>query len=1212
MAESHRDTVYEDGRKGPQRAVPRTWKEGDVLLDLYEVQGVIGEGGFGTVYRVYHRDWCTELAVKSPNEDTLASREHLRRHLQEAQVWIDLGLHPHIVSCFYVRELGGIPRIFMEYVPGGTLRARIAKGLELKDALDYAIQICRGMAYAHEKKALIHRDLKPENCLIAEDGTLKITDFGLVKIEEFTGEVAVTGRGKTGRAGTPEYMAPEQWYLASEATQKADMFSFGVILYELITGKKPFRQEKDEPLEAFYARLITSNWAHDEVPSDIPADLRSILEECLLEDPEGRPDSFVLLEQRLERVCLEIIGAPYPRPKTEDITLLAASLNNKAVSLYELGKEDEAQSALTEAINMDPSHPEAVYNHSLLLWNNGQITDADAVNRLQSMQDNHAGKWRPYYILGLVHMLREDAEAAKSVLKQAMDIAPTETVLSKALEKVKQGKGNWTCCVREIEANNQTVQSVAISPDGRFALYGSSDSTVNICDLETGQHLGRLSGHEDKVTSVAFSSDGLLAISGSYDKTVRVWDMRTLKCQHVLTGHAGQVNTVGFSPDGQFAVSGSDDKTLRLWNLKTGEPLRTLTGLSAPILSVAISQDSHLAVSGGGVKYSYTSGHKSELCIWNVNTGRSIGTLSKSLNRVRSVAFSPDGKLALSGSDDTTVCVWDLETGNRLHTLRGHATEVTSVVFSPDGRFVVSGGNDGTVRMWEMVTGKCLRTMERHTDAVACIDISRDGHSVLSGDADGTLILWDLGTGDTSKPVFLLAQIQSCEEEVELRSRYLTLRDNASECLEQGNCFKAYTLLEDARSLLGYERHQELMELRAVATLRGSKGDLGSYWCRRIMEGHEFGVTSVAFSPVGDAAVSGSTDGTVRHWDLKTGKCLQIMTGHSGAIHSVTISPDGRFAVSGGVDHIVYYWDLEARRPFHKLEGHTEWVDSVAISPDGLHAVSGSYDKTVRLWDLKTGKCLRTMEHHGGLVRSVNISLDGLFLISGCDDYAVRLWSLTSGECLRTMKGHTGTVYSVAISPNGRLALSGSGDTNMRLWDLETGKCIHILKGHTEPVISCVISPDGQFAISAGSKDCTLRIWHLESGSCVDTILGHSRLVTSVAVSPDGRFIISGSWDLTLRLWELDWAYTFPDKVEWDEKAAPYLEIFLTLHKPHGRDGISRQGKPRWTEEDFNSLVHQLSMRGFGWINSQTVKQKLEELADATDQRPWLSRLLRR
>ncbi|MCG7851495.1 MAG: protein kinase [Methanosarcinaceae archaeon] len=125
---------------------------GDVILDLYEVQDIIGEGGFGTVYKVYHKDWHTELAVKSPNENTLAEREYLRRYLREAEVWIDLGLHPNIVSCYYVRDLGGIPRIFMEYVPGGSLKDRISQGIDLKDALDLAIQICRGMAYAHKKK----------------------------------------------------------------------------------------------------------------------------------------------------------------------------------------------------------------------------------------------------------------------------------------------------------------------------------------------------------------------------------------------------------------------------------------------------------------------------------------------------------------------------------------------------------------------------------------------------------------------------------------------------------------------------------------------------------------------------------------------------------------------------------------------------------------------------------------------------------------------------------------------------------------------------------------------------------------------------------------------------------------------------------------------------------------------------------------------------
>jgi serine/threonine protein kinase len=164
-------------------SVPLNWKVGDVIADLYEVIGVLGEGAFGIVHKVHHRGWDMDLAVKSPRAEILGSEMAVRRFLREAEIWVQLGLHPHIASCYYVRNLGGIPRMFIEYADAGTLRDWLRDG-KVKDwhtILDIAIQICYGLSFAH-KKGLVHRDLKPGNCLMTSDGTLKITDFGLVKV----------------------------------------------------------------------------------------------------------------------------------------------------------------------------------------------------------------------------------------------------------------------------------------------------------------------------------------------------------------------------------------------------------------------------------------------------------------------------------------------------------------------------------------------------------------------------------------------------------------------------------------------------------------------------------------------------------------------------------------------------------------------------------------------------------------------------------------------------------------------------------------------------------------------------------------------------------------------------------------------------------------------------------------------------------------------
>jgi len=295
--------------------------------------------------------------------------------------------------------------------------------------------------------------------------------------------------------------------------------------------------------------------------------------------------------------------------------------------------------------------------------------------------------------------------------------------------------------------------------------------------------------------------------------------------------------------------------------------------------------------------------------------------------------------------------------------------------------------------------------------------------------------------------------------------------------------------------------------------------DLDCGECLRTLKGHTDTVESVSITPDGRRAVSGSLDKALRVWDLDNGECLRTLKGHKSSVSSVSITPDGRRAISGSWDNTLRVWDLDRGKCLRTLKGHTR---GVSITPDGKRAISGSWDGTLRVRDLDSGECLRTLKGHAMGVTSVSITPDGRRAVSGSEDGTPRVWDLESGECLRTLKGHKRCVYSVGITPDGRRAVSGSGDDTLRVWDLDSGECLRTLGGHTESVTSVSITPDGRRAVSAGSYDETLRVWDLDRGKCLVTLKEHTSYVASVSITPNGGRAVSGSYDKTMRVWDLE------------------------------------------------------------------------------------------
>ena len=405
-------------------------KIGSLFAEKYRVLAAF-QGGMGVVFKVGHIEWEILLAMKCPLPNLLQNQHALQSFQQECDLWINLGLHPHVATCYYLRRLQHHTYVFAEFVEGGTLREWIMArqlyrgGEEIAFArmLDIAIQTAWALDYAH-KRHFVHQDVKPGNVLMTSDGAAKLTDFGLARAAHVAAQDAQSRASAEFAGGTPAYWSPEQ-EKRLRVTAAADVWSWGLLVLEMFTGGVVLKSgvHAKAHLAAFRDQALLKARGLPQIPES----LYEILRNCFRSDPSNRLNDLGVVAARLINIYKDVHGEEYSRP-SPDLSLVAAdSLNNRGVSLLDLGQKEKAMALLTEALAIDPAHPEATFNRALILYRDGKRSAANVIAKLEAVASANMGNPSVDCLLARICIEVGDRTKAMNVIGQAGEKAASES-----------------------------------------------------------------------------------------------------------------------------------------------------------------------------------------------------------------------------------------------------------------------------------------------------------------------------------------------------------------------------------------------------------------------------------------------------------------------------------------------------------------------------------------------------------------------------------------------------------------------------------------------------------------------------------------------------------------------------------------------------------------------------------------------------------------
>jgi WD40 repeat protein len=578
----------------------------------------------------------------------------------------------------------------------------------------------------------------------------------------------------------------------------------------------------------------------------------------------------------------------------------------------------------------------------------------------------------------------------------------------------------WDLCTGQavkILKHAEPVQAVCITPDGKYALTSSGESTFTLWNTESGQvlkiieggiNIVKAGGQMTFVSAITMTPDRKFALSGSLDNSIILWDLDTGQILKKLIGHTGYISSVSITPDGRFGLSGSWDTTCILWDLESGQSLKIFRGHDKMISSLSMTPDCRIAVSASWDK---------KCIVWNLVSGQMVKIFKEHTNLIHSVDITADGRLAVSGSSDNTCLLWEPETGQVIKKLTWHYADYNSVKITPDGTRVFSASKYAFI-LWNSENGHWLKKEQEDVGSDIWINsITPDRKYAVTASAGKSCIKWNLDSGKIEK--ILDGHISTV-----LKISTVPESNCAISCSNDRTCI--------------------LWDLDSGTALKS------------LQTGDEYGYSEIVTTPDGKRAFV-TSDHSWFFWNLKTGQAVKNPSESSSV--NVILTPDGRLAV---YDYILL--DLETGRELHTYNGLLNWP--VLYTPDGKRIISGSSYGDLTILNPETGEELKRFSGHKKFVSTLGISPDGRFLFSGSGDHTCILWDLTEGKIVTKLSGFAGYDDAIHFTPDAKRAVliqegtAGYFDNSIILLDLDSGETIARFAG-TFQIEKTAIFPGG-------------------------------------------------------------------------------------------------------------------------------------------------------